>query len=745
MKKGTSMVFTIILAIVLAVVFVYVGIKMLPVVKESIGIITNTTNESQSKLGSESFLKGTYVGKCPTKNGFVEICANFRHSDPSKPSLLKKVGDCPYDSCYKDPYYLDYVADDIGGGSNWYMSPDCKKFLMSQIPVCKWCSYKDETLTLFQNCFYNGQHCERDGKDVGQCLRLDFKNYYKKPVNIGSLCFKYGGGYKGSKIIVDLLVFKCSGSCEDGGSWKFVKEIKDKSGFATIDVDDTVDMIDICPKYGTAPQNIAWVKFTTNSNLVERKYSPCDSNDEYDVFCSENVPEGGTKCIEPQNGEYGYVVECEYDDVKDCVSGSFKYYCPGVCNYDESDCGHLEEIDCSSKDECNKIISYVRSYPQKIVLQNDITVDGDGLIIEGKGNDEEGIEIDCNNHKIENTGTMDNTIGIKIKNSLSVAIYNCHIVGFDTGIHVYNSTSLISNNVIEGYKTGIFVENSQNGVYIESNLLDGEDKATYGISIIYSKVDLRGNEVCKNENDMYCGDATVTNYYNNIFSSNNGCDLISEKSCSPQTTSFCANQYVEKEKCDCMGSSGCEGDTTIDIDNDCNNANCGTSTMYGTDCFGNPGWNETSTLCLYNKKECCNYYYFPGDVNKSLGQCLRINVYRIYNKPVLIDELKIRGSAETGNTESAKIFACYQSDYKYGGCVMRCGGNTNYKSGECDGYSRYVGDIEFGQGTVRTVDSSEFTGGLYESKLVRYIDICPIHTSSKSDTKIDWVKLKVTK
>lgn len=755
MSKGAK-VLNVIFAVILVFIILLVGIKMLPVVRTAAEGISNITNESKTFFGLEALFGHHGEGfsyNCPSTNGFSTVCANEERSDSNGVSLLEKVGNCPYYSCCKSDFDMNNYVDDMIWDFGWKMANDCKELRNGEDLIAgTFGGYRPKTISLYDKCAYNNNRCKRDNKEVGQCLRLNFKGYYRSSAYIKYLCVRYGGGYRVSTPVVNLFVFKCTGACSDDGTgWKFVDKITSKKGFDTIKINDNVKMIDICPAYGSAPHKIGWVSFTTSQNLVKKNYGPCDSNNDYDKYCSENLPGGGAVCIDPQNGledgKYSYVLDCSYDSTRDCVSGTFKYNCPGLCNRDGTDCArNVQNIPCFSRDDCNKRISYIKYYPERIVLQNDITTTGNGIVIDRKGTEEEGgIEFDCNGHKIsgKSSGAV-NIIGIKVTNSTSVDVRNCKISGFnDKCILIKNSTTFVINNDIsdcQNYGILVFNQNVPGESEIDSNNVKG---TRYGIQVINSNAGLDKNIVCGNSvYDISCmGSYRITDYHTNVFdttydmNTHSECsNILPEVSCNPQDYSFCANPYVEKEKCKCTGTSGCEGDTKID--SNCGDAECETG------CYSS--WDNSNSLCLYAdepfgiEKECCNYYSPSIDKYLYLGQCAKVKIYDSPYGISMIKNVEVRGASNPGGSNGdVAVFACYQTDYDLNNCSERCAGDN------CDGYSRYIDDITLLNGNTETVSGDKFSGGYMGNKLVRYIEICPY--PSTQGVKVDWVKVTVTK
>ncbi|MCD6367643.1 MAG: hypothetical protein J7L45_01000 [Candidatus Aenigmarchaeota archaeon] len=289
MKGTTERVLVIIILIILAIVLLYVSLKFAYYGKKYPELMNNTTNVKNwsEKIKNEVYdINMELIYKCPVKEGFHEVCANEERNGDS--SLLKKVNDCSGLSCMVRDENIDYTADDISGGSNWYMSPDCSKLTHFEDPWDE--KYDDITVSLFVNSVChdseeNEIQCKRADKIVGQCLRLDFKGYYGKSIYVDYLCYRSGAGcyFNGlvstcKDIPPSLYVFICPDGkeCYDNGNgWEMIEgpneggAFKSENAFEKVKIDEKVSMIDLCPlnynfDKSTAPHKIAWVKFTTN-------------------------------------------------------------------------------------------------------------------------------------------------------------------------------------------------------------------------------------------------------------------------------------------------------------------------------------------------------------------------------------------------------------------------------------------------------------------------------------------------
>ena len=247
--------------------------------------MNNTSSPSEWKERFEEELGNVFelIYQCPKREGFKIVCANEKRDKTTRKSILEKVGVCPSGSCYTDPNEMDYAVDKIWDVSEWGLSPNCTTLTHFEDP---WNSeYDDLTISLYDKSECSGSVCARDGKIVGQCLRLDFEGYYGKSVYIGDLCYRAGAGcYFPSGFVEEcedvppnLYVFVCRDGVEcydNGNGWQMIEGPEDgafesENAFVTVKINKKVKMIDICPlnkQYDpdTAPHKIAWVKFNTN-------------------------------------------------------------------------------------------------------------------------------------------------------------------------------------------------------------------------------------------------------------------------------------------------------------------------------------------------------------------------------------------------------------------------------------------------------------------------------------------------
>jgi hypothetical protein len=112
--------------------------------------------------------------------------------------------------------------------------------------------------------------------------------------------------------------------------------------------------------------------------------------------------------------------------------------------------------------------------------------------------------LDCKNQKITGDGT-----GLGINVAWNAQVENCVVDKFNRGISVTDDESIIKNNKVSGSSTGMYIEIQDDG----------------------STLELSGNEVCDNTNDLRClgGAATFKftskNKFENVFG-NLGCNNL---------------------------------------------------------------------------------------------------------------------------------------------------------------------------------------------------------------------------
>jgi len=255
-------------------------------------------------------------------NNFTEYCANSEKT--SGKSLLEKIncGVQHTSDCNED-------AED--------MAPDCTAFSDSGNP------FVSSSNVMCLDELGSSHYCTRDGVQTGQCLRLNFKNYYGNSVYVKDLWFRSGsnGGHD------DLYVFGCyDGSCNnDGGGWNTIGE--DVEGYNVLNhvfVDKKVDMIDICPQKASRDHKIAWVKFTTNESITP---PPCE---QYQECIDHGLENGGTICYVDNDG-HAYKLECTVEG--GCVKGALSG-CMYGCNDDNSGCAPPPQpTTCNRNSDCN--------------------------------------------------------------------------------------------------------------------------------------------------------------------------------------------------------------------------------------------------------------------------------------------------------------------------------------------------------------------------------------------------------
>jgi len=177
--------------------------------------------------------------------------------------------------------------------------------------------------------------------------------------------------------------------------------------------------------------------------------------------------------------------------------------------------------------------------------------------------------------------------------------------------------------------------------------------------------------------------------------------------------SFCANKetangnpILNKEFCKCTSGGGCKTDNFDNNDNNCE-----------SDAGGYDDWEEEA-ICLEGDGCCVR----PNKHDDYLGQCLRIDLTKFENKPVLIKELKFRIDRDPGYAcnDDLDIYACYDGGY--------CPENEN-------GDWKVIKDNIDGTGPkIITLTESNF------SDKVKYVDICPDSNGQHHcDHKVDWV------
>ncbi|MCD6478003.1 MAG: hypothetical protein J7K87_03295 [Candidatus Aenigmarchaeota archaeon] len=258
-------------------------------------------------------------------NNFTEYCANSEKV-PGK-SLLEKIG-CSVSStgCQKDR-----ISDGI--------SSDC-----TSIPLKIYYLYSDPYQNVNNDitiCLDQSGDCKRSNIETGQCLRLNFKDFYGKSVYVKDLWFRSGSddGHN------DLYVFGCyDGSCNNNGDgWHTIAE--DVEGYNVLNhifVDKKLDMIDICPKRDSKDHKIAWVKFTTNESLTK---PPCQPEQ---ICVQHGLENGGTTCYVGEDGK-AYLLNCADTNGDGCVEsvGPIQQ-CAYGCNNDNSGCAQKPADPCDA-------------------------------------------------------------------------------------------------------------------------------------------------------------------------------------------------------------------------------------------------------------------------------------------------------------------------------------------------------------------------------------------------------------
>jgi len=292
-NKGAASIIGIIIVIIVLAIILYVAIDYSYVTKEFSDVVNNTTNISDLGQQFKDELTGDklfeLVYKCPVKSGFNVICTNEEIDETTGEILLEKVGDCNYETCYKDVNEIEYgwnhLSSSLFNGIIEF-SPNCSTLIKFQDPWEN--KYDDLTIPLYYNSECNGLECKREDKIVGQCLRLNFDDYYGKSIYVDNLCYRAGAGcYFPSGYIAEckdikpnIYIFTChdGDTCSDNGvGWEYVEgpengAFESENAFDIVSIKENIKMVDICVlnenfHSNTAPHKIAWVKFTTNEIL----------------------------------------------------------------------------------------------------------------------------------------------------------------------------------------------------------------------------------------------------------------------------------------------------------------------------------------------------------------------------------------------------------------------------------------------------------------------------------------------
>jgi len=268
----------------------------------------------------------------PIENNFTEYCANSEKI--SGKSLIEKedcgvsVGGCTSNNNIQDN------CDEPQGYDNPYNMDNNKVMCLDRL---------------------GSNYCTRDGVQTGQCLRLNFKNYYGNSVYVKDLWFRSGsdGGHD------KLYVFGCyDGSCgNNGDGWHVIEEnVEGYNVMNHIFVDKKVDMIDICPEHKSRDHKIAWVKFTTNESLeAEETYCCYDNTGTFCISkaeCDDKGGEIGDSCTSPLDcGGNGCTPDWSCSDWSNCIDGMKTRTCT-----DLNDCG-TEDGKPSERDSCHECAS----------------------------------------------------------------------------------------------------------------------------------------------------------------------------------------------------------------------------------------------------------------------------------------------------------------------------------------------------------------------------------------------------